>query len=345
MTDLDNRSPLKPLVYKPKRDTPESEWNCIVELFQAYLQDVDEVPVVRLFDFIHEWTYSDDFMFIFKDRFMPKYYHWPLRDRLEAVRLGSFHVLTYTSFPRLLSKDSVITRSDVSQSSAEKLSLLHSAAIALGIRYADESLPYKRAEFQWRIYNESWKELVTQVASVAAPEDLHSVELVSPWDVHHVPHWRGTPLISAIGGALCYLSPEVSFVHWDKSFQLTMHEWLEGLQAAGVDLDEYGKKEHRLLHEGFKGAFDADAIAASRTMIRESLARAAYGSKVSSVAVEGWNVNHWVPIRIIDLITGPKVGDWRIIWAPEFEYMAHQFWELVEARDEKSVMPGSWSED
>ncbi|KAF4990952.1 hypothetical protein FGRMN_8143 [Fusarium graminum] len=338
-------SPLKPLVYKPQRQTPESEWNRIVELFQAYLQGVDEMPVVRLFDFIHEWTYSDDFMFVFKDRFMPKYYHWPLRDRLEAVRLGSFHVLTYTSFLRLLSQDSIVTKSDVSQSSGEKLSLLHSAAIALGIRYADEPLPYKRAEFQWRVYNKSWRTLVTKVASVAAPEDLHSIELVSPWDVHHVSHWRGTPLVSVIGGALCYLSPDISFVHWDVSLQQTVHEWLEGLRLAGVDLDGYGQEERSLLHGGLKGAFDADAITASRTMIRESLARAAYGSKVSSIADEGWNVNHWVPIRIIDLATGPNVEDWRVIWAPEFEYMAHEFWDLIEVRDKKSVMPGSWTEE
>ncbi|KAF4970515.1 hypothetical protein FSARC_2483 [Fusarium sarcochroum] len=338
-------SPLKPLVYQPKRGTPEDEWARIVELFQVYLQDVDEVSVVRLFDFIHEWAYGDEFMFIFKDRFMPKYYHWPLRDRLEAVRLGSFHVQTYSSLPRLLSKDSVITGSDVSQSSDEKLSLLHSAAVALAIRFADETLPYKRAEFQWRVYNESWRELVTNIASVAKPEDLHSIELVSPWDVHHVPHWRGTPLISVIGGALCYLSPDVSFVHWDNSIQQTMHEWLEGLRLSGVDLLKYGKREYSLLHEGLKGALDANAIEASRTMIRENLARAAYGGKVSQTADEGWNVNHWVPIRIIDLAIGPKVENWRIIWAPEFEYMACQFWDLVEGADEKSVMPGSWSED
>ncbi|KAM0547463.1 hypothetical protein ACHAO7_007298 [Fusarium culmorum] len=337
-------SPLKPLVYQPSRKSAEVEWNRIVELFRAYLQDVDEVPVVRLFDFIHEWTYRDDFVFIFLERFMPKYYHWPLRDRLEAVRLGSFHVLTDNSFPRLLSKDSVITSSDVSQSSYEKLSLLHSAAIALGIRFADETLPYKRNDFQWRAYTEAWKELVTKIASVAAPDDLHSVELVSPWDVHHVPHWKGTPLMSVIGGVLCYISPAVSFVHWDKAFQETLHEWLEGLKKAGVDLSEYGKNERDLLHGGLKGAFDADTIEVSRTMIRETLARAAYGTKVSEKAVKGWNVNHWVPIRVLDIATGPEVIDWQIIWAPEFEYMARQFWELVEIREIKSVMPGSWSE-
>ncbi|KAH7005627.1 hypothetical protein EDB82DRAFT_490745 [Fusarium venenatum] len=337
-------SPLKPLVYQPNRKSAEVEWNRIVELFQAYLQDVDEVPIVRLFDFIHEWTYMDDFVFVFMDRFMPKYYHWPLRDRLEAVRLGSFHVLTDNSFPRLLSKDSVITSSDVSQSSYEKLSLLHSAAIALGIRFADETLPYKRRDFQWKAYTESWKDLVTEIASVAAPDDLHSVELVSPWDVHHVPHWKGTPLMSVIGGVLCYISPDVSFVHWDKAFQDTLHEWLEGLQIAGVDLSEYGEQEREMLHGGLKGAFDTDAIDASCTMIRETLAKAAYGTKVSQKADEGWNVNHWVPIRILDIATGPEIKDWRIIWAPEFEYMARQFWELFEIRDIKSVMPGSWSE-
>jgi hypothetical protein len=339
------RSPLKPLVYKPDLKIPESGWNRIVELFQAYLQDGYEVPVIQLFDFIQEWTYGDEFLFIFRDRFMPKYYHWPIRDRLEAVRLGSFRFRTYASFARLLSKDSVITSSDVAQSSDEKLSLLHSAAIGLAIRFPDETIPRKRAEFQWRIYNDGWRELVTEIASVAASADLHSIELVSPWDVYHVSHWRGTPLISVIGGALCYLSPEISFVHWNNSIHATMHEWLEGLRLAGVDLAEYGKKERIILHGDLKGAFDANAIEASRTMIRESLARGTYNPKGSSIVREGWNVNHWIPIRIIDVVTGPNVEDWRIMWAPEFECMAKQFWDLVDVGDEKSVMPGSWFED
>ncbi|KAM0440840.1 hypothetical protein ACHAPT_000141 [Fusarium lateritium] len=335
----DRESPLKPLVYQPNRHSLEYDWEKIVRLFQTYLQDPEDLPVVRLFDFLHEWTDSDDFVFIFRSRFMPKYYTWPVRNRLEAVRLGSFHLKTVTSLPRLLSEDSAITKTDVSLSTDENLSLVHSAAVSLGIRFADEALPYRRAEFQWHVYNDAWDDFVVSVASAAEARDLHSIESVIPWDVYNVPQWRGTPLISVLGGALCYLSPLVSFSHWNNVLQKTIHQWLQDLEAAGVDLLEYGKRERDLLRSGLRGALDADAIAASRTLTRESMARAAYGSKVQQAIREGWNENHWVPIRAIDLKIGKSVEEWELLWAPEFEHMACEFWRLFE-EDER--MPGAW---
>ncbi|UPK99377.1 hypothetical protein LCI18_010312 [Fusarium solani-melongenae] len=335
----DRESPLKPLVYQPNRECMEQDWEKIANLFQTYLQDPEDLPIVRLFDFLHEWTYSDDFIFIFRSRFMPKYYTWPLRNRLEAVRLGSFHVKSFASLPRLLSEDSVVAKADVSLSTDENLSLVHSAAVSLGIRFADEALPYRRAEFQWRDYNDAWDNFVVNVASAAEARDLHSIESVVPWDVYHVPQWRGTPLISVLGGALCYLSPQISFSHWNDVFQKTIHQWLEDLQVAGVDLLEYGKRERDLLRSELRGALDADAITASRTLTRESMARAAYGGKVQQAIREGCTENHWVPIRMIDLKIGKSVQEWELLWAPEFEHMACEFWRSF---DEDGRMPGAW---
>ncbi|KAJ4199596.1 hypothetical protein NW767_008019 [Fusarium falciforme] len=336
---MNPRSPLKPLVYQPNRECMEQDWEKIANLFQTYLQDPEDLPIVRLFDFLHEWTYSDDFIFIFRSRFMPKYYTWPLRNRLEAVRLGSFHVKSFASLPRLLSEDSVVAKADVSLSTDENLSLVHSAAVSLGIRFADEALPYRRAEFQWHDYNDAWDNFVVNVASAAEARDLHSIESVVPWDVYHVPQWRGTPLISVLGGALCYLSPQVSLSHWNDVFQKTIHQWLEDLQVAGVDLLEYGKRERDLLRSELRGALDADAITASRTLTRESMARAAYGGKVQQAIREGCNENHWVPIRMIDLKIGKSVQEWELLWAPEFEHMACEFWRSFE---EDGRMPGAW---
>ncbi|WZH40328.1 hypothetical protein QYS62_001260 [Fusarium acuminatum] len=340
----DRESPLKPLVYNPNRTSLDYDWGRIVTLFQTYLQDPEDMPVSRLFDFLHEWAYSDDYVFIFRARFMPKYYTWPSRVRFEAVRLGSYHLRSFASLPKLLSEDSKISKSDVTLSSHENLSLVHSAAICLGIRFADEAIPKRRAEFQWHIYNDAWDEFVISVVSVARPEDLHHIESVSPWDVYRVPQWTGTPLISLIGGALCYLTSGISFFHWDDVFKKTIHQWLEDLKVAGVDLLEYGVQERsRFRDMTLRGAFDSDAIVSSRVLIRETMARGSYDVNLSAAARERCTENHWVPIRMIDLKFGEEVADWELLWAPEFEYMACEFWRLIE--EESFIMPGAWIED
>ncbi|KAF5671028.1 hypothetical protein FHETE_4284 [Fusarium heterosporum] len=234
-----------------------------------------------------------------------------------------------------------ISSFDVGQSSQEKLSLVHSAAIAMSIRFADEAIPQKRGTAQWSLYNDSWSHLVEQVATAASVDDLHSYETVRPWDVYHVPVWTGTPLVSVIGGALCYLSPDVSFYHWDSVFQQLIQEWVRNLQAGGVDLAEYGRWEAHTLREQMRGALDSNAIEMSRNSIRDTLPSYCATSKVRERAGV-WNENHWVPVRLLDLQFGPSVSDWQIVWAPEFEWMASEFWKMIEKED--PIMPGSWIE-
>ena len=45
------------------------------------------------------------------------------------------------------------------------------------------------------------------------------------------------------------------------------------------------------------------------------------------------------PIRIVGLEYGPKVEDWRLFFAPEYEWMASEFWAMVER---PKAMPGTW---
>ncbi|KAM0546989.1 hypothetical protein ACHAPJ_010532 [Fusarium lateritium] len=295
--------------------------------------------VLRLFDCGREWAHGDEFAMIFRQRFLPKFYIGPLNYRLEAFRLGSFHLDAPRSLKQLLSQDRQITSFDVSQSGHEKLSLVHSAAVAMGIRFADEAIPQRRGAAQWPIYNDGWSSLVQQVATAASVDDLHTIETVRPWDVYHVPIWGGTPLVSVIGGVLCYLSPDVSFFHWDSVFQKSIQEWVLNLQVGGVDLVKYGEKEARMLREQMRGALDANAIELSRSSIRDTLPSYCATLKIRDRAGR-WNENHWVPIRLLDLEIGPLASDWRIVWAPEFEWMACQFWETIERED--PVMPGSW---
>lgn len=334
---------MTPVVYEHKRSEPDTDWEKITQLFQSYMPDPECISVGRLFDFMQEWTYEDEFVFAFREKFLPKFYTGPIRNRLEAVRLGSFHMQSSSSLLKLLRSNSSPTSSDVELSTHEKQSLVHSAALALGIRFADEVIPYKRAEFQWHVYEETWSDMVVQVTSVAETQDLHTIEEVCPWDVYHVPSWRGTPLVSVLGGALCYLSPEVTFFWWDKVFQETLQQWLKDLQTAGVDLIAYGQREVSALKTEYRGALDADTIERSRTEIRDSMAWSAANLKVKRACDNGWNANHWVPIRLIDLKIGPCPADWQLIWAPEFEFMAYQFWQTMER--EVNTMPGAWVDE
>ncbi|WAO84119.1 Hypothetical protein NCS54_00132500 [Fusarium falciforme] len=332
-------SPLTPLVFNPDRHNPEVDWVKITDLFYSYLDEPETNMILRLFDCGREWAYGDEFAMVFRQRFLPKFYTGPLRHRLEAFRLGSFHMDSAGSLNRLLAQDRQITGFDVNQSSHEKLSLVHSAAVAMSIRFADEAIPQRRGAAQWPIYSDGWSSLVREVASVASADDLHVVETVRPWDVYHVPVWKGTPLISVLGGALCYISPDISFFYWDSVFQQAIQEWALNLQESGVDLVKYGEREVQVVREQLRGALDAEAIESSRNSIRDVLPMSCKTTRVR--LRDGlWNQNHWVPIRLLEIETGPTPSDWRVIWAPEFEWMACQFWELVEKED--IVMPGSW---
>lgn len=311
-----------------------------MELFHYHLEDPESNLVLRLFDYLQEWAYNDEFLFTFRERFLPKWYTGPLANRLEAIRYGSFIVKDSFKFLTILNENSEVTRSDVQLSTNDKLSLVHSAALALGARFADVNLPYKRVWLKAPKYDEGWSDLVQQVAAASDTEDLHCIETIAPWDVHHVPVWRGTPLTSVIGGALCYISPDISFTHWDMTFQKTLQQWVLDLQLAGVDLIGYGQRESMLIKAQTRGALDGDAIDSSRHVVRNTVFFGVETLRGGLRERLDYNQNHWVPIRILDVEIGPDPADWRLIWAPEFEWMAGQFWRLIEK--EVVVMPGSW---
>ncbi|KAF4449123.1 hypothetical protein F53441_7519 [Fusarium austroafricanum] len=338
-------SPLAAPVFKPDRSNPEATWMKIAGLFQSYMNEPETNMVLRLFDYQRGCDYSDEYLRIFRQRFLPNFYNGPLIHRLEAFRLGSFHSQSDCTLLELLAQDKKVTRFDVGESSRNGFSLAHSVAIAFSIRFADEVLPCKRGWAMWRLspFNESWSRLVEEVASVATLEDLHIVETIQLWDVYHVPTWEGTPLISVIGGALCYLSPDIGFFHWDRVFQECIREWVSILQQSGVDLMLYGEQEATHIRFDLRSAFDVSAIEASRNEIRDSLPLAAVKLAFRREERDDrkrWNTNHWVPIRLLELKFGPTPTEWEIIWAPEFESFAYQFWQMIEKENVK--MPGSW---
>ncbi|KAJ3522352.1 hypothetical protein NM208_g12897 [Fusarium decemcellulare] len=344
---LFGRSPLAPSVRLSDRDNPGTDWMKIVDLFNSYMDEPESNMIMHLLDYRSDRDEDDDSVRAFQQRFLPKFYNGPLRARLEAFRMGSLTLQSPRTVLGLLTQNEQITSFHVNHSSHEKLSIVHSVAIALGQRFAGEVVPYNGGYAMWRRarkYTKGWNDLVQQAASVAEVEDLHMIETIQMWDIYAVPAWRGTPLISVIGGALCYISPDISFFQWDAVFQQCLQRWVTDLQEGGVDLESYGKREAVALRTQMRDAFDADAIESSKPNMRDSLglgaAEMVFGIGGRLDDRRKWNVNHWVPIRLLDLETGPAPSDWRITWVPEFEWMACQFWAMMEK--ENVIMPGQY---
>ncbi|KAF7544124.1 hypothetical protein G7Z17_g10200 [Cylindrodendrum hubeiense] len=336
--------------YSPpgEKKEPEAvkETQRIAELFNSYLDEPESTTILRLFNYEEQWQYGGDYVKAYQQCFLPTLHTGSPRNRFDAFRLASFHMRSgYRTLRFFITNDREVTSDDVSQSTREQLSLVHSAAVALGIRWPDEILvpPNKKGFPIPYVYEESWSETIHKVASVAGGDDLHSIETVNPWDIYQVPIWRGTPLISVIGGALCYISPDKSFFHWDAVFQGTIRQWVLDLQIAGVDLTTYGRREALTLRDQMRGALDADAIEMSRNQIRNVMPNGSKTGRACEVESGGWNDNHWVPIRLLGLEVGPRPEDWRLEWVPEFEWMACQFWKLIE-KENTVAMPGSWVE-
>ncbi|POR32257.1 Uncharacterized protein TPAR_07535 [Tolypocladium paradoxum] len=165
----------------------------IIDLFRSFIRGPDAIPGERLLDFVVECAHGDEEVMAFLDTFMPSFYSRPLLlDRLEAIRLGAFNVLRSWTLLRLLSPDQIVTSADIDQSNHERLSLMHSAAIAFSSRYPEKLIAHKTSDFYWPLFHDGWAWVIEEIVRAAKLSYLHSVELVVPWDVYQVPVWKGT---------------------------------------------------------------------------------------------------------------------------------------------------------
>jgi hypothetical protein len=278
--------------------------------------------------------------------FLPKYDNVPMRDRLEAVRQGAFNLRDPSTFRFLLTGDKhrPIPTETVRISIQEKISVVHSVAIALGKRYPTVVEPPVKKVWPTMCHcSPAWCTLVSEAIEGMRMQDLHSIETVTPWSTEHIPVWTGTPLVSLIGGALSYLAPRLSMVSWDKVLRETLFQWLQTLQDAGVDLFQYGQREAGvfLAIDEVRGAFDGDAIAASRMLIRPAMAPESEDAWIMGLGhVKEMQEQNWIPIRLVQVDFGRDPEDWRLWWAPEFEIFAEEFWKM--ATRPVYRMPGSW---
>ncbi|KAJ0365818.1 hypothetical protein COL26b_011902 [Colletotrichum chrysophilum] len=363
--DATSESPLSTLVMSRKNLAPQDDpkHRALVSLFQSRSDKIETLGIERMFEFETECSYGDDWLRVFRRHFLPGYYDMPLRERAEALRLGAFTTQDVKVYRALIREDGRFVQEDVRESTEAGFSLVHSAALALGKRFADEmqfdprlsrdldedessddedSSRRMPSMIRMKSYHASWSHAVFDTIKATGVKDLHSIETIVPWDWYRVPVWTGTPLISLIGGALCRISPDISYPRWDTIFHCILRQWLRDLESAGIDLLQYGRSEALKLKftaPQVKGAFDADAILASRRRVRAQL-------RMREAWMQGVDLDHprsdlyWLPVRIVGLDYGPQLRQWRLWWAPEFEVFAAEFWAGVERPRE--VMPGSW---
>ncbi|KAH8179455.1 hypothetical protein LIA77_00974 [Sarocladium implicatum] len=147
--------------------------------------------------------------------------------------------------------------------------------------------------------------------------------------------WIGTPLTTLIGGVLygrAHVERPRGSVH--NSLHRALHEWLKALLEVQVDLVKYGDAETRRL-AATKEAFDAHGLREIRPHPNDPfVSYKLFGDQhLSAVSV---------PIRVVNVLYGPEIRHWRIYFAPEYERMAGQFWNMIERRP--SVMPGTWAD-
>ncbi|KAH8175073.1 hypothetical protein LIA77_06492 [Sarocladium implicatum] len=295
------------------------------------------------------------------DQDAPAFHHLLYHIKLGMIRIAAFDVSHISDpDPTCITQDGKVVASHVLRSLEGQDSLVHSTAVSIGrsrayIGNANDSRPCTpeagtHVSYRDRdifVHKQTIADgLLQAVTAVCTPGDLHHVENIAHPSLC-TSLWKGTPLVSLIGGIVFGLILETSrgFYSWrqfnraqqgaitlriqKKLLQKALQAYICGLQAARVDLTAYGHKEHTILHndlDALRGNFDADSL-----LMRESL--------FSPFSKLGGAV---VPFSIVDLEFGAEPEQWRLIWEPELEVMARQFWETIEPAP--LLMPGSWVE-
>jgi hypothetical protein len=116
-----------------------------------------------------------------------------------------------------------------------------------------------------------------------------------------------------------------------RSLQEALHAYVCNLQTAGVDLVAYGQKERAFLHNDIGAA--RDEFGADSPLMADNLMHPVHQNPSHDFAF---------PIRLIDLEFGAEPKEWKLIWEPELEARARDFWETLECPPR--LTPGSWVE-
>jgi hypothetical protein len=162
-----------------------------------------------------------------------------------------------------------------------------------------------------------WQALVGQILNKGA--DLNRCGLF------------GTPLIRMLRGAysLCWQSYKVNdllsvgfncdrpFQHQHKRGEQALLTWLQTLQGFGIDLERYGKTEHKLFYQESSSWRNLE------------------------LSMPGCRGGVYL-LRLIGLQVGPEPEDWKVWVSEPSDEFAGDFWDMLE-HPERTI-PGAWDD-
>lgn len=163
-----------------------------------------------------------------------------------------------------------------------------------------------------------WQALVRQILNKGA--DLNRCGLF------------GTPLIRMLRGAYSlswWYSFELNdplgdvcfcdrpFQHQHRRGEEALLTWLQTLQGFGIDLERYGKTEHKLFYQESSSWRNLEFLIPGR------------GEEV-------------YPLRLIGLQVGPEPEDWKVWLSEPSDEFAGDFWDMLE-HPERTI-PGAWDD-
>ncbi|KAH8599536.1 hypothetical protein B0O99DRAFT_610897 [Bisporella sp. PMI_857] len=200
----------------------------------------------------------------------------------------------------ILRKDGVLRQEDVSELQREGISLLSLVAfsyMAFTDTYTNE---YSK-----------WRKLCRKL--VGMTHDISFKQVHTELDLYHMP-W--TPSATPLAMLIMQDQWPIYCVSMLRSaLNSKLRDWLEDLQACGVDLQNYGLVEKRIFLEN------------------------------------GWFGKRWYPyrqyehvqVRLISFDSGATPEDWIFDWDMDAERHAGKFWESIE--NPKPQIPGAWIDD
>lgn len=254
-----------------------------------------------------------------------------IRTRCYAFELSIWTVPEPAVAWQLFKGNSSLPLREIVQSSNDeaKGELLHAAALAIGYR----GFFYDRQGD----YTTEWRDFGSQLIAACGTDTVYRCPWHELWPPSSSgPHWslqswQGTPLATLLASAWLKVAQFLTKCPLENIIDAAFPQWLSALSAAQVDLERYGASEASYF-DTLKGAFDAEALGQLGDDAGDPLRF--YGRRHADLLDA--NIR---PIRIIGLEYGPEVEDWRLFFAPEYEWMASEFWAMVER---PKAMPGTW---
>lgn len=235
---------------------------------------------------------------------------------------------------------------DALESTQGRGCLLHIAAVGL-TRYHRDSRPTFAGSpnsTEFRRDAEKWKSLCCALIRTSRRGELYYIDhfklddIMKGYSRTRPTEWNGSPLLSVLQalflddfGASSY-QPDSNCTMsqpWYHSLLLTVRIWLEQIVTAGVDLEQYGQRESKLLTAQRRvniGCLDFVRWTSSWSSQHRAFTESS------------------LPVRLVDFKYGSLVHEWIFHWEIDVEELVGEFWHAVELEAFYPQPPGSWVE-